>query len=625
MTLGFQTGFPPRRWGWLLALGIFFAACRPSSQRVALRVSPKTPQPGQTLTLSWNQPLTGYLWIMTYVGPTAFQKTVEIVPIHQQSEASYTPPSQAYLLLVALEDTVQKAIYTGPEYAIVLYQSDGRPMPHAFAVLGNTYYRTDLDSLRAYLAREKASGSSGCLFQNAVWNLSLQAGEITADSVRRILDSQYPPQETLAPECLYMAFRTAYFVLHDSALAEQYIDALLTQENALAQWYGTRARLQTWAFVPTGDLRDRISTAYTLWDAFQKDSVVRSIVLGDDFFRWLLPYAWISQDRRRDFYRYIQERKMQEDLQANDLVTMRYIGLGWMGEPDTTLLQYVLMQEKALLDDPILYRKQFALSNWDRLSDFYRLYDRSQGDYLKSSAQLWLFKNKPAVAYNFIHAFVQKKPSLFALWQEDLQLYGEAALGAGHLDEAEQAFALIAFFHGDTSAYESLRKVWEQKGKPDSFDLYLVQLKQEIEKTFPPAPPFTGKTLNGQTVRLSDYSGKVVVLNFWATWCGPCRREIPELNELVKEFQGNPEVVFLAITDEPAEVVQRFLKQQPFAYRILVDGRAIRQAYKANAFPTHFVISRDGRLVFKQVGYIPGTADRLKSQILKFLGTGEAS
>ena len=127
------------------------------------------------------------------------------------------------------------------------------------------------------------------------------------------------------------------------------------------------------------------------------------------------------------------------------------------------------------------------------------------------------------------------------------------------------------------------------------------------------APDFTVKRLSdGKEVKLSDFKGKVIELNFWATWCGPCRREIPVLNKMVDEFKGK-EVVFLAVSDENPDVIKKFLKEQEFKY-LQTTGNA-SQLYRVTGIPTHFVIDRNGMIQFKHVGYMPGLEDKIKEEI----------
>jgi thiol-disulfide isomerase/thioredoxin len=89
------------------------------------------------------------------------------------------------------------------------------------------------------------------------------------------------------------------------------------------------------------------------------------------------------------------------------------------------------------------------------------------------------------------------------------------------------------------------------------------------------------------------------VLEFWATWCGPCREAIPSMNKMIESFAGRP-VRFISVTDEPRETVEEFLKANPMkAWIGLDEDRAIHEAYDVKTIPALFVIDRYGRIWHK--------------------------
>ena len=116
------------------------------------------------------------------------------------------------------------------------------------------------------------------------------------------------------------------------------------------------------------------------------------------------------------------------------------------------------------------------------------------------------------------------------------------------------------------------------------------------------------KAVNGAPIKLADYSGKVLVINLWATWCGPCRSEIPELVKLYREFRPQGlEIVGLS-TENPeasAEGVRQFVSDFSMNYRVgwATSDVAIALMNNRNAIPQSFVISRDGRVLTRFVGF----------------------
>jgi peroxiredoxin len=112
-----------------------------------------------------------------------------------------------------------------------------------------------------------------------------------------------------------------------------------------------------------------------------------------------------------------------------------------------------------------------------------------------------------------------------------------------------------------------------------------------------PAPPFTLKGVKGSTVSLASYKGKVVLLDFWATWCRPCRIEMPRVEALHKEFKAKGLVVFGVNFAEDPATVKGFLAQNPYTMPILLDTKGeAGQLYEADAIPTLVVIGKDGKI-----------------------------
>ena len=116
------------------------------------------------------------------------------------------------------------------------------------------------------------------------------------------------------------------------------------------------------------------------------------------------------------------------------------------------------------------------------------------------------------------------------------------------------------------------------------------------------AADFTLKDLNGERVTLADLRGKVVVLDFWATWCPPCRHELPSINKLAGDFKEK-NVVFLGINDEGSGTVKGFNKKYNYTFTTLEDaGGKVHRAYLATAIPNVFVIGKDGTIVRHFIG-----------------------
>jgi len=134
------------------------------------------------------------------------------------------------------------------------------------------------------------------------------------------------------------------------------------------------------------------------------------------------------------------------------------------------------------------------------------------------------------------------------------------------------------------------------------------------------------KTLDGGSLKLSDYSNKVVVVNIWATWCGPCKAEMPDLVKLYNEYKSQGLVVIgLATTYNEANDPQRvkdFVRAQKVNYKIVWDDGTlaaplVQVVHGANAIPQSFVISRDGRIMKHFSGFSPYSTPGLMRQAVE--------
>ena len=134
------------------------------------------------------------------------------------------------------------------------------------------------------------------------------------------------------------------------------------------------------------------------------------------------------------------------------------------------------------------------------------------------------------------------------------------------------------------------------------------------------APEFTLQDGNGQTVRLSDYKGKVVLLDFWATWCGPCKIEIPWFMEFEQQFKDRGFAVLgVSMDDDGWKVVNPYVKNMKINYRVLLGNDQVGALYGGlDSLPTTFLIDRQGKIVARHIGIDSGKED-FKNAIVQLL------
>jgi peroxiredoxin len=191
--------------------------------------------------------------------------------------------------------------------------------------------------------------------------------------------------------------------------------------------------------------------------------------------------------------------------------------------------------------------------------------------------------------------------------------------------KAETAF-IEAWRKGSPEAEERLKARYKTRhGGLQGFDEYL--LKQGSKNgahgadamSKRPSPQFKGASLDGRAFDLDKLQGKVVVLNLWFVACGPCRKEIPKLNQLVAEFRDK-NVVFLAPSLDSADTLRNFLKTTPFDYQIIPNAEEIVVGkFNATSFPTHIVIDRDGQIEQMLVGGGERRPEEVRRTLLRLL------
>ncbi len=167
--------------------------------------------------------------------------------------------------------------------------------------------------------------------------------------------------------------------------------------------------------------------------------------------------------------------------------------------------------------------------------------------------------------------------------------------------------------------------------KEDAEKKRKLELEKIIQKT--PAPNFSLLDTKGKRVSLTDYKGKIVVLDFWATWCIPCLEAFPGMNKLIKNYQNDKDVVFLFIntsetfTKDLTKKINSYLKKQRYNFHVLLDEKSTfdgvsiyktNNSYGAEAIPLKVVIDKDGNIRFKSAGYL-GSDEKVVEELSGFI------
>lgn len=178
---------------------------------------------------------------------------------------------------------------------------------------------------------------------------------------------------------------------------------------------------------------------------------------------------------------------------------------------------------------------------------------------------------------------------------------------------------------------EILKKAYiKEKGSETGFSDYIVALQREsIDKMIAElkksmlsetAPVFALNDLEGKRVDITELKGKVVIVDFWATWCGPCKASFPGMQKMVNKYKDDPNVKFIFIDtwengDDKQKLVSDFITNNKYSFHVLMDNDSkVVEQFKVEGIPTKFVIDKAGTLRFKAVGF-DGSDDKLMSEL----------
>jgi len=137
------------------------------------------------------------------------------------------------------------------------------------------------------------------------------------------------------------------------------------------------------------------------------------------------------------------------------------------------------------------------------------------------------------------------------------------------------------------------------------------------------APAFSAPSLTGEgMIELGDYRGKVVYLDFWASWCGPCLKAVPEIEKMRSEFPEDQFQIIAVNLDQVQKKALRFLKKNPIGYPSASDPKGrLPEKFGVDTMPTSYVIDREGVIRYVHRGFSRGDGSRLREEIRAMLGT----
>ena len=198
-------------------------------------------------------------------------------------------------------------------------------------------------------------------------------------------------------------------------------------------------------------------------------------------------------------------------------------------------------------------------------------------------------------------------------------------------NELEEAYPLLEKQYRRGDITPDLKKKFKDtyvaaKGSADGYSEVIGSIEKELRDTAmvkiaklkgnqSDAPAFTLKNMDGKAVSLASLKGKVVIIDFWATWCGPCKKSFPAMQMAVDKYKNDKNVVFLFVDtweriDNPLPAVKAFIKDNKYTFNVLMDLKNpstqkcdVIESYKVSGIPTKFIIDKNGKIAFRMTGF----------------------
>jgi peroxiredoxin len=151
--------------------------------------------------------------------------------------------------------------------------------------------------------------------------------------------------------------------------------------------------------------------------------------------------------------------------------------------------------------------------------------------------------------------------------------------------------------------------------------LFLVVASQSSAKiTEGMAPDFTLKSLAGENIKLSEHRGEVIMINFWASWSGPSREELPLLNALYKRYKNKGFTLFGVNVEDDLDKAKSLLREVQVSFPILLDEKnEVSKMYKVDSMPSTIILDRDGNMRYLHHGYVSGYEDEYQKQVRELM------
>ncbi|MEX8548685.1 MAG: redoxin domain-containing protein [Mucilaginibacter sp.] len=348
-----------------------------------------------------------------------------------------------------------------------------------------------------------------------------------------------------------------------------------------------------------------------------------------DFLRFHLAGTYLREGKMDDYYRWEKQVKDKSNL----AYWLNNVAFDWAKKGEH-------LDEAANISKQSLDLTKEKVNNpgsqpYASLKMLKERYESAYDMYADTYAFILLKQNKPKEALSYEMPVYERSKGVSVEINEN---YASILKAVGDTQKARQVIeTAIKSGKSSESMNADLKAMYlKAKGSDTGYDLYFASLKNAAaiaartalakEMINKPAPLFTLKDTSGKAVSLADLKGKVVVIDFWATWCGPCKASFPGMQLAVNKYKDNPNVKFLFIDtwengDDYLPGVKKFIADNHYTFQVLMDekGSDNRQSKVISTFgvegiPTKFILDKDGNIRFKKVGF-DGNAESIRDEV----------
>jgi thiol-disulfide isomerase/thioredoxin len=600
-----------------LAIIVFVCFCLSSvAQDDALTFKPKTPKRGDKMVLTYSpeKSPTGIKTGNTVISQILFINeglidTEEKVMIqHKRNwEVTVQVPEKASLMLIQFSSESKTDDNNGNCWNIPVYGKDTRPVKDAYFYLASLQQRGELDGFKLARSKEESAKNIERELANYPNNMNVYS-----------LKWSQMMSETKGSVTTKDQIRSELLTVYQSNKSDEKAVYLLLN------WFN-----QTGMEKQGKEIKDSIlyvnPKGYIALQDKYRSAIMNPNITPDELVKILADFPDMDSSKKSSLNyllinSYIKTKdfdKAEELISKQDIKSgSQYNSLAWpLIEKGENLEKAIVWAAKGVE----LIRKEKAgmkaanpngVKNLDNslgmVLDTYGYGLQQLGktsDALNAYAEAYTLMNGAQEDINSRYVQLLMKNTDYAKTVE----VAEACILNKKADDKMKEAYINAFkqIHGSSAEAEARLSKLASEAKAKMME----SLKKEMLNK--PAPDFNLKDFDGNFVKLSDLKGKVVVVDFWATWCGPCKMSFPALQKVVNKYKDNPDILILALDTwereksdaEKEQKVKAFIADNKYTFKVLFDDLDIVSKYEVTGIPTKFIIDKNGMIQFKTIGF----------------------